>query len=211
VTDGLRARLEAAAPPTSGRLSESGFLLSGAAAGLLGWTGTQVFAWVDPPSAALLATGLWAALMLGFVGLTVFHAPAAIRFSLPMLGWGTVNGMATVLTVAGLAGLVPGRVAFWAAWVVAAAVGYCWTGSLLVRAGDTERGRSYLASGLVALAVLAVGLWSFAAVAPVAFLVLTVLHALPLTLDARTMLSPVARGGILSLVVAVLLAGGTAL
>jgi hypothetical protein len=189
----LQRALTRAAPATSGRLSESGFLLAGATAGALGWGGTQVLAWADRPSTALLAAALWAVLMVGFVGLTVFHAPPAVRFSAPMLGWGAVNGAATTLTVAGLAGLVPPRTAFWTAWVAAAAVGYCWTGGLLVRAGESERGRGYLATGSVALAVLALGTASFPVVAPVAFLLLAALHAVPLTLDARTTLSPVAR------------------
>ena len=211
MTDGLRAHLETTAPSTSGRLSESGFLRAGAAAGLLGWGGTQLLAWTDSPAAALFATGLWAALMLGFVGLTVFHAAEAVRFSTPMLGWGVVNGTATALTVAALAGLLPATLAVWAAWAGAAAVGYCWTGGLLVRAGDSERGRGYLLTALVALAVLALGLWSFPTVAPVAFLVLAVVHAVPLAVDERSALSPVARGGVLSVVVAGLLAVGTAL
>ena len=80
----LRRTLTEVAPPASGRLSESAFLLAGAAAGLL--------------------------------------------------GWGAVNGTATALTLVGLAGLVPPKLAFWTAWVAAAAVGYCWTGTLLVPA-----------------------------------------------------------------------------
>lgn len=201
----LQRALTRAAPATSGRLSEPGFLLVGAAAGLLGWGGTQLLAWVDRPSAALLAAGLWAALMTGFVGLTVFHAPAAVRFSAPMLGWGTVNGSASVLTVVGLAGLVPPRPAFWTAWVAAAAVGYCWTGGLLVRAEEPTRGWSYLAAGVLAVCVLVLGTCSFTLLAPVAFLLLTALHAVPLTLDARTALSPVARAGVLAAVLLALL------
>lgn len=202
--------LSRAAPATSGWLSESGFLLAGATAGLCGWGGTQVLTWVDRPSGALLATALWTALMLGFVGLTIFHAPATVRFSTPVLGWGVVNGTATVLTVAGVAGLVPPVTAFWAAWVGAAAVGYCWTGGLLVRAGDSPRGRGYLATGIVAVCVLAVGVASFAVVAPVAFLLLAALHAVPLTVDARTALSPVVRTGLLIAVLVALLAVGVA-
>lgn len=203
--------LSRATPATSGRLSESGFLLAGATAGLLGWGGTQVLTWVNRPSGALLATGLWTVLMLGFLGLTVFHAPATVRFSTPMLGWGAVNGTATVLTVAGVAGLVPATVAFWTAWVGAAAVGYCWTGGLLVRAGDAARGRGYLATGLLALALLPVGTLSFAVVAPVAFLLLAAVHAVPLTLDATTGLSPVGRTAVLAGTLAALLGVGVAL
>ena len=207
----LQRTLSRAVPATSGRLSESGFLLAGAVAGLFGWGGTQVLAWTAPPSSAPLAAALWAVLMLGFVALTVFHGPDTVRFSGPMLGWGTVNGAATALTVAGLAGLVPPGIAFWTAWVAAAAVGYGWTGALLVRAGDTERGQSYLVTGVLALAVLAVGTLSFTLVAPVAFLLLAMLHAVPLVLDARTALSPVARAGVLTVVLVTPLGVGIAL
>ena len=54
VTDGLRASLRRVAPATSGRLDESAFLLAGALAGLLGWSGTQILAWVDVPDSAAL-------------------------------------------------------------------------------------------------------------------------------------------------------------
>ncbi|MFC6862364.1 hypothetical protein ACFQGE_02675 [Halomicroarcula sp. GCM10025817] len=185
VTDTLRERLDRRAPATSDRLSESGFLLAGATAGALGWGGTQLLAWVDTAASAVVATGLWAVLVAGFAGVTVLHGPADTRFSDPMLVWGSVNGTAMLLTVGGLAGLVPPVVAFWGAWAAAAAVGYCWTGGLLEGAGHPERGRGYLLSGVVALAVLAVGAVSFPALEPVAFLVLGVLHVVPLALDAR--------------------------
>ncbi|MDS0257829.1 hypothetical protein NDI56_00240 [Haloarcula sp. S1CR25-12] len=208
VTDGLRARLRHVAPATSGRLDESGFLLAGGTAGLLGWGGTQVLAWVAVPDSALLATALWVVLVCGFAGLTVLHGPDDVRFSDAMFGWGTVNGTATALTVAGVSGLVPPRVAFWFAWVGAAALGYLWTGGLLVRAGAAERGRSYLASGGVALAVLALGAVAFETIAPVAFLLLAALHAVPLVLDAKTEFSPVARGAVVALVVGVIVGTG---
>jgi len=210
VTDGLRARLRHVAPATSGRLDESGFLLAGATAGLFGWGGTQVLAWVAVPDSALLATALWTVLVAAFSGLTVLHGPDAVRFSDAMFGWGTVNGTAMALTVGGVAGLVPARVAFWFAWVAAAALGYCWTGGLLVRAGAVGRGWGYLAGSCVALAVLGLGTVAFEVVAPVAFLLLAAVHAVPLVLDARTDLSAVARGGGLALVVCALVGVGLA-
>lgn len=185
VTDTLHERLERAAPATSGRLTESEFLLAGAAAGALGWGGTQGLAWVDPPAAAAFATALWTVLVAAFAGLTVLHGPDAVRFSDPMFVWGSVNGTAMALTVGGLVGLVPVFVAFWGAWAAASTVGYCWTGGLLEGAGDAERGRGYLLSGVVGFAVLAVGALAFPTVDSVAFLLLGVLHVVPLVLDSR--------------------------
>jgi len=208
VVDSVRAVLRRVAPATSGRLDEAGFLLAGATAGLVGWGGTQVLSWVAVPESALLATALWTVLVTGFVGLTVLHGPDAVRFSAAMLGWGAVNGTAMALTVGGLTGLVPARLAFWAVWVGAAALGYLWTGGLLVRAGKSGRGRGYLASGAVALAVLSLGAVAFDAVAPVAFLLLAALHAVPLVVDAETELSAVARGASLALAVCALLGVG---
>lgn len=201
VTDGLRVALRRVAPATSGRLDERAFLLAGATAGLLGWGGTQVFSWLAVPNSALAATVLWAVLVGCFSGLTVRHAPDAIRFSDAMFVWGTVNPAAMALTVGALAGLVPARLAFWSAWVTAAALGYLGTGGLLIRAGATERGRGYLAAGSVALAVLALGTAAFEAIASVAFLLLAALHAVPLVLDAKTSLSAVAHATTVALVV----------
>ncbi len=208
VTDGLRASLRAVAPATSDRLDESRFLLVGAAAGLLGWGGTQVLAWLAPPDSALLATALWAVLVGGFVSLTVLHAPDTVRFSDAMFVWGTVNPAAMAVALGGLVGVVPARLAFWTAWVGAAAVGYLGTGVLLARTGAGGRGRGYLASAAVALAVLGLGTVAFESVASVAFLLLATLHAVPLVVDAKTTLSPVARGGVLALVVGSLLGAG---
>lgn len=208
VTDDLRTVLRRVAPATSGRLGEERFLLAGATAGLLGWGGTQILAWVDVPSSATLATVLWVVLVAGFASLTVLHGPDAMRFSDVMFVWGTVNPAAMALTVGALAGLVPARVAFWTAWVVAAALGYLGTGGLLVRAGADRRGRGYLAAGGIALAVLALGTVAFGTVAPVAFCLLAALHAVPLVLDAKTELSAVARGGVLTVVVCGLLGAG---
>jgi len=208
VTDGVRGVLRDITPATSGRLDESAFLLAGATAGLLGWGATQLLAWVDVPSNALLATALWAVLVTGFASLTVLHGPDSVRFSHPMFVWGTVNPAAMALTGCGLVGLVPARLAFWTAWVAAAAVGYLGTGGLLVRAGAGRRGWGYVASGGVALAVLAIGTTAFDRLAPVAFCLLATLHAVPLVLDAKTGLSPVARGGVLTLVVGALVGVG---
>lgn len=210
VTDGVRALLRRVAPATSARLDESEFLLAGATAGLLGWSGTQVLAWLAIPDSALLATALWTILVAGFATLTVLHGPDAVRFSDAMFVWGTVNPAAMALTVGGLAGLVPARLAFWTAWAGAAALGYLGTGALLVRAESRERGWGYLAAGGVALAVLALGTVAFGVVAPVAFLLLAALHVVPLVLDAKTRLGPAARGGTLALAVGVLLAAGLA-
>jgi len=202
VPDGLRARLDEVAPATSARVDESQFLLAGATAGLLGWGATQVLAWAAPPSAAFLATALWVVLLAAFSGVTVFHGPADTRFSDAMFAWGAVNGTAMALTVGALVGVVPERLGFWTAWAAASMLGYVGTGALLVRAGATDRGQGYLASGVVALGVLLLGVVAFDALAPVAFLVLAVLHVVPLVLDATKTLSPLGRGTFLAASVA---------
>ncbi len=155
--DGLRSRLQRVAPATSGRLTASEFLLSGAAAGLLGWGGTQALTWLDHANGQLLATVLWVVLIGGFVGLTVLHAPDSVRFSDAMLAWGTVNTTATALTVGGLLSVVPEQLAYWHAWVGATAIGYCWTGGVLKGAGQPARGRGYLGAGVVGLCLLTIG------------------------------------------------------
>ncbi|MDS0220829.1 hypothetical protein NDI54_05610 [Haloarcula sp. S1AR25-5A] len=199
--DAVRSRLWRVAPATSGRLTASEFLLSGAAAGLLGWGGTQIFAWSSRATGALLATALWVVLIGGFVGLTVLHAPESVRFSDAMLAWGTVNTVATALTVGGLLGVVPEQLAFWHAWVAALAVGYCWTGGVLEGAGQPVRGRGYLGAGVVGLGLLFVGAASFSLVAPTGYLALAALHATPMVLDVRTALPAIHRTGVVGVAV----------
>lgn len=208
VLDGLRTVLDAVAPATSGRLDESGVLLAGATVGLLGWVSTQLLAWLSPPNAALTATALWVLLVAGFSGLTALHGPANLRFSDVMFLWGAVNTTAMALTVAALVGAVPERLGFWTAWVAAATLGYAGTGTLLMRAAMTDRGREYLAAAVVALGVLTLGTVTFDTVEPVAFVVLAAHHAVPLVLDARTTLSPLGRATLLAATVAALLGTG---
>ncbi|KAA9398442.1 hypothetical protein Har1130_04085 [Haloarcula sp. CBA1130] len=204
--DGLRSRLQRVVPATSGRLTASEFLLSGAAAGLVGWGGTQAIARLDHVDTALLAAVLWAVLISGFVGLTVLHAPDSVRFSDAMFAWGAVNTTATALTVGGLLDIVPERLAFWHAWVGATAVGYCWTGGVLEGAGQPARGRGYLGAGVVGLCLLAVGAVAFPLIAPTGYLALAVLHALPMFLDVRTALPAIRRTVVVGVAVAAVLA-----
>jgi len=206
--DGLRGHLQRLAPATSGRLTASEFLLSGAAAGLVGWGGTQAIAWLDHASGALFATALWTVLIGGFVALTLFHAPDGVRFSDAMLAWGAVNTTAMALTVGGLLGVVPEQVAYWHAWVGATAVGYCWTGGVLEGAGQPARGRGYLGAGVVGLCLLAVGAVAFPLVAPTGYLALAALHASPMILDVRTALPAIRRTGVVGIAVAAVLAVG---
>ncbi|KOX93916.1 hypothetical protein AMS69_08340 [Haloarcula rubripromontorii] len=206
--DELRSRLQRVAPATSGRLTASEFLLSGAAAGLVGWGGTQAIVWSGHADGALLASALWTVILGGFVGLTVLHAPDPVRFSDAMLAWGTVNTTAAALTVAGLFGVVPGQLAFWYAWVAATAVGYCWTGGVLEGAGQPVRGRGYLGAGVVGLGLLAIGAVAFPLVAPAGYLALGALHALPMLLDVRTALPAVHRTGVVGVAVAAMLVAG---
>ncbi|MFB9809759.1 hypothetical protein [Haloarcula sebkhae] len=206
--DGVRNRLQRVAPATSGRLTASEFLLSGAAAGLFGWGGTQAITWSDRAVGALLATALWVVLIGGFIGLTVLHAPDSVRFSDAMLAWGTVNTTAMALTVGGLLGAVPESLAFWHAWVGATAIGYCWTGGVLEGGGQPVRGRGYLGAGVVGLGLLTVGAVAFPLVSPVGYLALAALHALPMVLDVRTALPAVHRTGVVGVAVAAVLVAG---
>ncbi|AUG47978.1 hypothetical protein BVU17_10780 [Haloarcula taiwanensis] len=204
----LRSRIQRVAPATSGRLTASEFLLSGAAAGLVGWGGTQAVAWSDHATGALLVTVLWAVLIGGFVGLTVLHAPDSIRFSDAMFAWGAVNSTAMALTVAGLFSVVPGQLAFWHAWVGATAVGYCWTGGVLEGAGQPVRGRGYLGAGVVGLGLLAIGAVAFPLVSSAGYLALAALHALPMLLDVRTALPAAHRTSVVGVAVAAVLVAG---
>ncbi|WP_058994726.1 hypothetical protein [Haloarcula sp. CBA1127] len=206
--DELRGRLKRVAPATSGRLTASEFLLSGAAAGLVGWGGTQALAWSSRANGALLAIAMWVVIIGGFVGLTVLHAPDSVRFSDAMLAWGTVNTTATAVTVGGLLNIVPEQAAFWHAWVGATAIGYCWTGGVLEGAGQPVRGRGYLGAGVVGLCLLAAGAIAFPLVAPVGYLALAALHALPMVLDVRTALPAIHRTGVVGVAVAAVLVGG---
>ncbi|MFU1780480.1 hypothetical protein ACM16X_03755 [Haloarcula japonica] len=206
--DGLRNRLQRVAPTTSGWLTASEFLLSGAAAGLVGWGGTQVVAWSSRADGALLATALWVVLMGGFIGLTVLHAPDSVRFSDAMLAWGAVNTTAMALTVVGLLGVIPEQLAFWHAWVASTTVGYCWTGGVLEGAGQPARGRGYLGAGVVGLGLLTVGAVAYPLVTPAGYLALAALHALPMVLDVRTALPAVHRTGVVGVVVAAVLVAG---
>ena len=208
-SDALRRRLRRVAPATSGRLTAAEFLLSGAAAGALGWGGTQAIAWADPDAGTVLAPVLWVVVAGGFVGLTVLHAPESLRFSDVLFVWGTVNGLAMALTVGGLLGLVPATLAFWHAWVAATAVGYCWTGGVLEGAGQPVRGRGYLGAGVVGLGLLAVGVVAFERVEPTGYLALGALHALPLVLDVRTVLPARSRATVVALAVAAALGAGS--
>ncbi|NLV13894.1 hypothetical protein [Haloarcula argentinensis] len=208
VLNELRGRLQRVAPATSGRLTASEFLLSGAAAGLFGWGGTQAIAWSDRAVGALLATALWVVLIGCFIGLTVLHAPDSVRFSDAMLAWGTVNTTAMALTVGGLLGIVPESLAFWHAWVGATAIGYCWTGGVLEGGGQPVRGRGYLGAGVVGLGLLTVGAVAFPLVSPVGYLALAALHALPMVLDVRTALPAVHRTAVVGVAVAAVLVAG---
>ncbi|MBV0901582.1 hypothetical protein [Haloarcula salina] len=208
-SDALRRRLQRVAPATSGRLTPAEFLLSGAAAGALGWSGTQALARVDPDAGAVLATTLWVFIAGGFVGLTVLHAPESLRFSDVLFVWGAVNGGAMALTVGGLLGLVPAAVAFWHAWVAATAVGYCWSGGVLEGAGQPVRGRGYLGAGVVGLGLLAVGVLAVDRVESTRYLALGALHALPLVLDVRTALPARSRATVVALGVAAALGAGS--
>jgi hypothetical protein len=194
--DALRSGLAALAPATTGRLPGDGFLLLGAGVGLVGWTGTAALARLSVPRAGLLALAVWGLLVAVMVGAGLFHVPDAMRFSLPMVGWGLLNATATTVTLVAVlqewsATLV------WTVWLVALGLGYGWTAIALWRGGQRARARGYGYAALVAAGLLIASGAGMPALQPVRYPLLAVLHAVPLALDARTTLGGRARSGVL--------------
>jgi hypothetical protein len=221
----LRTRLAALAPATSGRLDGSGFLLLGAAVGLVGWTATAVLELLAP-DAGPLALVAWLPLVAAMLGAGLFHTPDAMRFSTPMLGWALLNGLATTATLwAVLFGvpdtlggdpfntvaLGPDAGAVWSLWTVDLALGYAWTADALRRAGQPSRAAGYSYAAFLGFGLAVYHGAGIDAIRTVRYPALAALHALPLALDARTDLGGVRRTVVLYLVVFALVGLGALL
>jgi hypothetical protein len=172
-------------PPPTGRVGPEQFLRLGAGVGVVGWTGTQTLAWVDPPGSGAVAIALWVALVGVMTGVGLRHCTDALRFSTPLLVWGTVNAAAMTLTVVATLGDTPNWLAVpvWQVWVLAAAVGYGGTAVSMHRAG--REWELYAVAGVLETVLLAVGVLAPGAVAAAPYLLVGLLHAMPLLVDAE--------------------------
>jgi hypothetical protein len=221
----LQTRLAALAPATSGRLDGADFLLLGAAVGLVGWTATAVLELLAP-DAGVLALAVWLPLVAVMLGAALLHAPDAMRFSAPMLGWGPLNGLAATATLwAVLFGvpdtlggdpfntvvLGPDAGAVWSLWTVDLALGYAWTADALRRDGQPSRAAGYSYAAFLGFGLAVYHGAGIDAIRAVRYPALAALHALPLALDARTDLGGVRRTVVLYLVVFALVGVGALL
>lgn len=224
-SDSLQSRLVALAPATSARLDGSDFLLLGAAVGLVGWTLTAVVEAIAP-EAGLLTVVVWLPLVVAMLGAGVLHAPDAMRFSLPMLGWGLLNGLAVTVTLVAVLVGVPNQVGgdpfntvvlgpdagvVWSLWALDLAAGYAWTADALRRDGQPSRAAGYSYAAFLGFGLLAYHGAGVEAIRTVRYPALAALHAIPLALDARTDLSGVRRTAVLYLVVFALVGLGAVL
>ena len=228
----VRSRLAALAPSTSGRLGSSDFLRLGAVVGLVGWTATAVLELLAPvadlaaPTAGLVALAVWTPLVGVMVGAGLWHAPDAMRFSLPLLGFGLLNGLATTATlwavIVGLPATVggdpfvtvplgPAADAVWSLWTVDLAIGYAWTADALRRDGQPGRAAGYSYAAFLGFGLVVYHAAGVDAIRTVRYPTLAALHALPLALDARADLGGLRRTAVLYLVVFALVGVGALL
>ena len=221
----LRSRLAALAPASSDRLTGADFLLLGAAVGLVGWTATAALELLAP-EAGPLALVVWLPLVAAMSGAAILHAPDAMRFSHPLLGWGLLNGLAATATVwAVLFGvpdtlggdpfntvaLGPDAGAVWSLWTVDLALGYAWTADALRRDGQPSRAAGYSYAAFLGFGLAVYHGAGIDAIRTVRYPALAALHALPLVLDARSDLGGVRRTAVLYLVVFALVGVGALL
>jgi len=221
----VRSRLVALAPASSGRLDGDGFLVLGAGVGLVGWTATAVLAALVP-RAGPLALAVWLPLVVVMLGAGLLHGPDTVRFSLPLLGFGLLNGLATAATAwAVLVGLpatvggdpfvtVPlGRPAdaVWSLWALDLAVGYAWTADALRRDGQPGRAAGYSYAAFLGFGLVVYHAAGLDAIRTVRYPALAALHAIPLALDARTDLGGLCRTAVLYLTVVALVGVGALL
>lgn len=169
-------------------LSANGYL---AVVGLVGmgfWFGTQAVVSTitfEVTPVVGITGGLVAAWLLYTVGYRAFGALAVgtgVWLSSPFLLWLVVSALAFVGNGIGLVlgDTGTGRLLMWLPWGLAFAVGYLGTWGLV------DRGGVYLVAGLGAIAFVLVA--GFAHVAGSHFLILGVLHGVPMLVDS-------ARGG----------------
>jgi hypothetical protein len=188
---------------TSTQLSTEQFLLLGAVVGLVGWTGTAVVELLAVPRAGLLTLGLWVVLVAVMSGAGLVATPNAVRFSLPLLGWGVLNTIALLATVVAVTvGASPDTV--WAIWAGDLALGHAWTARTLQRAHKSERAVTYGTAALLGVGLLLLHSFDAGTLQPVRYLALGAVHALPLALDTRRRVPTATRtaamlGGVLGI------------
>ena len=170
--------------PTTGRVGETGLLRLGTGLGLVGWTGTAVVGWTVGPSAGPLALAWWVLPVTAMLFVIGRHADDTVRFSVPLLGWGLLNGTATTVTVwAVTVGASPGTIPV--VWLADFTLGYAWTAVALGRATHTGRARGYTVAALVCAVTVGFGIAGVAGGVAAGYPVVAVLHVGPLALDAR--------------------------
>ena len=228
----VRSRLVALAPATSGRLAGEDFLWLGAGVGLVGWTATAALELLTPAAglaastAGLVALVVWLPLVGAMVAAGLWHAHDAMRFSLPLLGFGLLNGLATTTTLwAVLVGLPatvggdpfvtvplgPPADAVWSLWTLDLAIGYAWTADALRRDGQPGRAAGYSYAAFLGFGLVVYHAAGVDALRTVRYPALAALHTLPLALDARTDLGGLRRTGVLYLAVFALVGVGALL
>jgi hypothetical protein len=186
-------------PSTLELVGLRGFLALGSGIGAVGWTGTALLA-ARPDLVASpvpISAALWALLVALMVSVGVFLTPDAVRFSRPMLVWGPVNAVATLLTLAALVGVLSGG---WvpAVWALAGAVGYAASARFVGRG-------VYTVAALLELGTLGAALLGVPS--PVLYALLGVCHALTLALIVAEVESARASAVIVVAWLAVLLVG----
>lgn len=159
--------------------------------GLVGmalWFATQavIYAWTFEVTSVLGATGavigVWVIYTVGSRLLGAAVTDNRVWLSSPFLLWLVVSLLAIIANGVGV--LVgdtgTGRLLMWVPWGVAFAIGYLGTGALV------KRGAVYTVAGLASIGFVVAG--TVATVAGQHFLILGLLHGIPIVVDA-------ARGG----------------
>ncbi|WP_267639615.1 hypothetical protein [Haloarchaeobius amylolyticus] len=159
--------------------SSDQFLRVGALVGTIGWTVTQVAAWLG--AGALPVLVLWVGLLGAMTVVGLARTPPTVRFSTPLLVWGATNGTATVWTVAAVLGApVPATaLAGWLPWLGSFTVAYAATAWFVPAARLVYGAASLSAAGL------AVALLALPALAPVTYLLVGAVHVVPLVVATR--------------------------
>jgi hypothetical protein len=130
----------------------------------------------------LLVMAVWFGLVGVMIGVGTLATPDAVRFSRPLLAWGGVNGVATLLSTLVLLGGLPPVVHLYA-WPLAGLVGYAATARLVGRRNARDA-RLYGTAAVLEAATL--GLVLVGERPALVFALLGVCHALPLALIAGT-------------------------